>query len=301
MEIQQTINIIVQPNASAQNPYAWDEPEADGVFRPENHIGQPTVKKVIEYLYLVNGIAGGLLSFALLFIVLTQSNGPLQHYKRMLLLCCSSDIGFWICDNIVEVRAKLTEGVFMITFEGPAKYASYDVQLHAMCWYVCQLTFMHTILPSQYFYRYYSVSRMRPLNTKQTLGLYFISLSATIPMYYYSYQAFRYSALIKPGVNYAKYFYDEQPIPSLLVGDLDDLRMKLYFLGATLAVGGSYALILFIAVITLKNLNFNSNKFTTKTKEMQHQLSMVLFFQKVLAQVRVGNDPSVGAVEPSRD
>ncbi|CAD5205959.1 unnamed protein product [Bursaphelenchus okinawaensis] len=282
MIITHTVDIEVKPRATAQNPYAWDVPEEDGVFRPENHNGQPVIKKIIEYLYFTSGVSGGILCFVLLYVVLTQSKGPLKHYSRMLLLCCSSDIGFWFCDYTVQVRSKLTEGVFILTFEGPAKYLPYDFQIHAMCWYVCHLTLMHTIIPAQYFYRYYSVSRSMPMSKKQTMGLYIVSMVATIPMYYICYQAYRYSGSVKPGVNYAKYFYDEQPIPPLIVGDVDDIQMKLYFIASIIVVGGCYVLTLFLALITLKKLDINNSKYTTKTKEMQHQLTLVLLFQTIL-------------------
>ncbi|CAD5208680.1 unnamed protein product [Bursaphelenchus xylophilus] len=282
MIVQRSVEVEVHPEPWAGNPYAWDFPESDGKFRPENHIGIPLVKALVDTLYTTSGICGGIFSFTLLYLVLKHSTGPLKNYSRMLLLCCSSDIGFWFCDSIVQVRSKLTDGVFMFTLEGPIKHFSYELQVHAMCWYVCHLTLMHTIIPAQYYYRYYTVSNPHHMNKTQTFGLYLIALVGAFPMYWITYKAYRYSGLARPGFNYALLWYDEQPLPALIIGDVNDFIMKLYFIASIVIVGGCYVLTLVLALITLKKLDTNNKKYSQRTRDMQAQLTKALMFQTIL-------------------
>ncbi|CAD5206016.1 unnamed protein product [Bursaphelenchus okinawaensis] len=93
----------IHPEAWSNNPYAWDIPDPDGIFRPQNHNGIPLVRAIVKCLYASCGVFGGMFSLMLLSLVWFQSTGNMKSYARMLMLCCASDIGFWFCDTIVQV------------------------------------------------------------------------------------------------------------------------------------------------------------------------------------------------------
>lgn len=162
---------------------------------------------------------------------------------------------------------------------GPIKYLNYELQVHAMAWYVCNLTLIHTILPAEYYFRYFALSNQQFLTKLQTFGLYIIAMMISFPMYISSYMAYRYSGLSQPDFNYGLLWYDTDTVPQLIIGDIRNFWMKCYFLMAILFVGGSYVAAICIGVATFKKLKTPSIHLVPKTKQLHRQLTTVLLVQ----------------------
>ncbi|CAD5210420.1 unnamed protein product [Bursaphelenchus okinawaensis] len=274
------MNLHFQP--TDDNPYAWDF--------ADNITGMPTkpydelesISLLLRISYIAETSLGGTLSFTMLYLVLCKSNSQLKPYSRMLLLCTLTDITYWATDNFIQVKSKLSDGVFMVKMEGPARYLSYNGQVVSMSVYVIFLSFIHTILPAQYYYRYYLVTRSKTLSICQTLVLYTISFMFAFPMGLIAYPAYSISAQERPGFNYGTLWFREVPVPPILYADIRSIYHKSYFIYAIMMVGGGYVFALGFAYKTMVYLRTHKNVFTSRTKAMHDQLSRALLFQVII-------------------
>ncbi|CAD5210923.1 unnamed protein product [Bursaphelenchus xylophilus] len=280
------------------NPYAWDTPLNSSFPSEIEYNSVETLESIINVLYKCSSCVGGILTFILLYLVLFRSRGELKPYSKILLLCGMSDFGYWLTDSTVQFACKINDGVLLVKMNGPAKYLSYNGQAFALTLYVMHLTLVATILPSQYFSRYYAITRGRTLTGWQTFGLYCLSMSVSIPMALTAYPGYRYSGDGRPGFNYATLWYDMRPVPTLLVGDTRDFYMQTYFMLAFFSLSGSYVLATYFGVLTIRKLKQNAHMYTEKTQKMQEQLNRTLIAQSILP-LCVSVGPAIGIVVPS--
>ncbi|CAD5214813.1 unnamed protein product [Bursaphelenchus xylophilus] len=265
-----------------ENPYAWDylDNETGIPDRPYDELG--ILSPVLRASYHLAFFTGGALSLSMLYLVLYRTSGHLKNYGRMLMLCSITDLSYWLMDNMLQLKARLQDGVFMAKFEGPAMYFSYNNQAVAMACYVATLAWIHSILPAQYYFRYYAVTRSQPLSGLQTASIYILSLLLALPLGFIAYPGYSRSATSRPGFNYGTLWYREVPLPKVLYADIRDIYQQLYFFYANLFVTASYLLSLYFAYKTVLFLKQNSSMYSERTKSMQNQLARALFFQTLL-------------------
>ncbi|CAD5214811.1 unnamed protein product [Bursaphelenchus xylophilus] len=265
-----------------ENPYCWDFADNKTGLPTEPYDELGRISRFLRISYCFESTVGGALSFTMLYLVLYRSTGQLKAYSKMLLLCTLTDLSYWATDNFIQVKSKLTDGVFLVKVEGPASYLSYNGQVVAMSVYVVCLSLIHSILPAQYYFRYCTVLKGRPLSSKQTLFAYAISLGMAIPMGFIAYPAYGISGLERPGFNYGTLYYREVPMPQVLIADIRSVYHKCYFLYASLLVPGGYVVAMIYAYKTVLHLKANSHLYSEKTRAMQAQLSRALLFQSVI-------------------
>uniref|UniRef100_A0A1I7S7Z9 G_PROTEIN_RECEP_F1_2 domain-containing protein n=1 Tax=Bursaphelenchus xylophilus TaxID=6326 RepID=A0A1I7S7Z9_BURXY len=276
------------------NPYAWDTPLNSSFPSEIEYNSVETLESIINVLYKCSSCVGGILTFILLYLVLFRSRGELKPYSKILLLCGMSDFGYWLTDSTVQFACKINDGVLLVKMNGPAKYLSYNGQAFALTLYVMHLTLVATILPSQYFSRYYAITRGRTLTGWQTFGLYCLSMSVSIPMALTAYPGYRYSGDGRPGFNYATLWYDMRPVPTLLVGDTRDFYMQTYFMLAFFSLSGSYVLATYFGVLTIRKLKQNAHMYTEKTQKMQEQLNRTLIAQTIICRENIVDSSRLG-------
>ncbi|CAD5210417.1 unnamed protein product [Bursaphelenchus okinawaensis] len=264
------------------NPYAWDYTDPNGTIptQPYDELGK--MSELLRISYHLSGACGFIFSSTMLYLVLFKTTGALKPYGRMLLFCSITDITYWAMDNLVQVKAKLTDGVFMARLEGPASYFEYDNQAKAMALFVCALALIHTILPAQYYFRYYAVTKSQQLSGIRTVIVYFLALSFAILMGWCAYVGYSISATVRPEYNYGVLWYREVPLPKVLYADIRNIYHKLYFFYSGALVTSCYVLLLLYAYKTLNHLKINSKMYSERTKSMQRQLSRALLIQSVL-------------------
>ncbi|CAD5213247.1 unnamed protein product [Bursaphelenchus xylophilus] len=274
------MQLYFQP--TPENPYAWDYSDNETGIPTEPYDELGAISLYLRFSYHLACLMGGLLSFSMLYLVLFKTTGHLKSYSRMLLLCSATDIMYWFMDNMIQMKAKLEDGVFMVKLEGPASRLPYAYHSVTMALYVVTLAWIHSILPAQYFFRYYAVTRSRPMTGFQTAALYMVSLAFAIPMGSIAYPCYAYSPTIRPHFNYGTLWYREVPLPKVLYADIRYIYQKLYFLYSNVFVTSTYVLSLYYAYGTIQFLKHNSDMYSERTKAMQKQLSRALFFQSCL-------------------
>ncbi|CAD5210418.1 unnamed protein product [Bursaphelenchus okinawaensis] len=268
--------------AYSENPFAWDfaDNETGMPTQPYDELG--LYSTLLRFSYHVACVCGFTLSSTMLYLVLFRTSGPLKQYGRMLMLCSITDISYWAMDNFVQIKGKLVDGVYMAKFEGPAQYLRYDHQTIAMACFVCTMAWIHTVLPAQYYFRFYAVTRSQTLSGLHTFFVYCLSFGFAVLMGLCAYMGYAYSAYVRPGYNYGTLWYREVPLPKVLYADIRNMYQKVYFFYANVLVSGCYVMSLYYAYKTVQHLNKNSSMYSERTKSMQRQLSRALFFQSLL-------------------
>ncbi|CAD5208380.1 unnamed protein product [Bursaphelenchus xylophilus] len=274
---------VIHPNASDYNPFAWDLPNnGTGLFTDGHYDSISLFTAFHKVSHFVTTIIGGMCSITLFYLVLFHCKGVLGQYGRMLLLCCVCDLTYWLVESLVNVKTKVNDGCLIARLEGVTKFTSYNSQAFFTSLYAMQLTMMVTILPSQYFYRYWSVCNSEPLSAWQTFGLYCISLFFAIILAVLAYPSYRFSGLARPDFNYGTLWYKEQPLPPLMIADFSSVYAQRYLIYCVSAFIVSYGICLILAIKTVRLMAENEQMYSSKTKRMQKQLTITLTLQTLM-------------------
>ncbi|CAD5219071.1 unnamed protein product [Bursaphelenchus xylophilus] len=269
-----------------ENPNAWDlRPHERHELKPYEEFYLQTIRRVTSQATVFSGMV----SFLFFYLVIFRTTGDLRRYKPIFLICSITDITFYMVNTFVQIKAKLKDGVFMVRLEGIAQDYSRNVQLFSVAGFVFALFLAITVLPSQYYYRYYILKYGQALPKVKTVALFSISYMVAIPFGVLAFFAYGYSAC-RAGFNYGQLWFPEVPLPVVFYADTRSPIMMMYF-----GVGGSiitaaYLVLLYIGYKTL--IHFKSGVYSNRAKSMQKQLTMFLITQSVIP-IFVSSGPNV--------
>uniref|UniRef100_A0A1I7SJ94 G_PROTEIN_RECEP_F1_2 domain-containing protein n=1 Tax=Bursaphelenchus xylophilus TaxID=6326 RepID=A0A1I7SJ94_BURXY len=211
---------VIHNAPSLENPFAWDmvDDNFTAFYEPYDELQNLTAFLLTNYC--ITSFGGGIVSFLMLYLVLFKTSGALKKYRKMLFICCITDLTYWVVDNFMWMKVKEKDGVFIVKMEGLAGHLSFAYRAFTMAFYVWSTCFLNAMLPVQFYFRYYSLTRQIFLTASQTLGLCAIALVVTIPTLFFTFISFNRSPDEQPGFNYGQLWYQEFPLPELLFGDV---------------------------------------------------------------------------------
>ncbi|CAD5219073.1 unnamed protein product [Bursaphelenchus xylophilus] len=273
---------------TGENPYAWDlQPWERTELKPYERFYMEYVRKLTQQLT----IFGGLISFLFFYLIVFRTAGELRKYRPIFLICSLTDLFFYGINTFVEIKSKMKDGVFMLRLEGPAQRYSREVQLYAVSVFVATLGMAITVLPAQFYYRYYTLTRGKPLPIWKTMFIFSISYMVGVPMAILAYYSYGFGAPRK-GLNYGQLWYPDTPLPLVFYADTRDPVMMLYFGWGGTVITVAYMVLLYIAYRTLKHFNMQAQAYSRKAKSMQKQLTWFLIIQSVIP-IFVSSGPNV--------
>ncbi|CAD5231179.1 unnamed protein product [Bursaphelenchus okinawaensis] len=120
------------------------------------------------------------------------------------------------------------------------------------------------------------------MTIKQTLCLYGFTIAITFPVFFFARESYSNSGRSRPGYNYAKLWYDQVPVPNLLIGDEHYLYQQINCNYTGSIMLSSYFIFAILAVKTVRVLKLNGNNLAEKTKALQRQLTYYLLLQAFL-------------------
>ncbi|CAD5233678.1 unnamed protein product [Bursaphelenchus xylophilus] len=174
---------------------------------------------------------------------------------------------------------KVKDGVTMVEMQGLAAHLSYENRAKVMGIFVLSTCLINVVLPVQVYFRFYTLKTFQFLTTRMSLLLFIIAILSCCPAGLSCWQTYQWSASERAGFNFATLWYDEVPVPNLLVGDIRSIHHKLYFLLGASAVVTGYCLVLYYAYQTHRILKAKAAGLSEKTKRLQMQLSRFLTTQ----------------------
>ncbi|CAD5231175.1 unnamed protein product [Bursaphelenchus okinawaensis] len=258
-----------------KNPYVWDFP-INGEYPTEP--------------YDELGVTGGVVTTTLLLCISYCTTGVLKPYKKMLYMCAITDFTFWLVDTFTEVKGKQYENIILAKMEGPVKYFSRWVHVTGVAAYVTTACLSMTVLPAQAFFRYYYMTRSRPLSTAKTVALFILALICALMPGSASWFSYDRSPEVNPGFNYGKLWYREVPLPILMIGDTNSFYQKVYFGSTAVLFTIAYFLLIMFSYYTSESMKVQHHTYTAKTKRVQKQMNAFLLCQMKIngAILRVG-------------
>uniref|UniRef100_A0A1I7RJQ0 G_PROTEIN_RECEP_F1_2 domain-containing protein n=1 Tax=Bursaphelenchus xylophilus TaxID=6326 RepID=A0A1I7RJQ0_BURXY len=264
------------------NPYAWDiiQDTDQSFVEPYDELASFT--KFLKINYVLTTFVGGILSFTLLYLIIFQTNGALKNYRKMLLICSVTDISYWAIDNLLGLKLKEKDGVYMVKFEGPAKDFDRPTRLVLIAAYVCSICFVNSVLPAQVYFRYYALTRSQFLSTGRTLGVFLLSFLAALPTFFLAYNGYGFTARVRPGFNYGELWYKEVPLPPVFYADVRSVYQKIYFFYGGLLISASYTAASVMGYLTVKKINLLYSSYSERTRRLQTQLSQYLIVQSII-------------------
>uniref|UniRef100_A0A1I7SHJ6 7TM_GPCR_Srx domain-containing protein n=2 Tax=Bursaphelenchus xylophilus TaxID=6326 RepID=A0A1I7SHJ6_BURXY len=163
--------------------------------------------------------------------------------------------------------------------EGPLRFAPWHYQILGMFVFCTVLALAITILPAQFFYRYYTMTTGGGMSKLNSFLLFSTSYCISIPLGIMAYFAYGYSATVRPGFNYGTLWYPEVPLPTVIYADTRHQYLILYFGIGGVVVTVCYQLVVLIGYKTVVAFNEQTRKFTTRAQSTQNQLTYFLIIQ----------------------
>uniref|UniRef100_A0A1I7RJQ8 G_PROTEIN_RECEP_F1_2 domain-containing protein n=1 Tax=Bursaphelenchus xylophilus TaxID=6326 RepID=A0A1I7RJQ8_BURXY len=233
-----------------QNPFAWDILDDDGCVKPEPYDELEWLSPYLKVNYGISTVCGGIFSLYLLYLVVFHTIESLVPYKKIILCCAVSDVTYWIIENFCQFKARQIDGVFLMRLDGPAGYFSRDFQVTITAVYVTAICLVNTLLPAQTYFRYYALTSNSPA--------------------------------VRPELNYGSLWFNQYPLPILVIGDIRGFWHCSFFIYSVLCAFICYSLTLFIGFKGQKNLRIVQNTSSRRTKHLQVQLSRYLLLQTTI-------------------
>ncbi|CAD5233689.1 unnamed protein product [Bursaphelenchus xylophilus] len=208
-----------------QNPFAWDTLDGNGCVKTEPYDELEWLSPYLRINYGISTICGGIFSFYLLYLVVFHTAERLLPYQKIILCCGITDVMYWVTENFCQFKAKQSDGVFLLRLDGPAAYFSREVQVAMTAIYVTSMCFVNTLLPAQTYFRFYALTRSEILAPWKTIGLVACSVVSTLPILVSGYLSYSNSAAVRPGYNYGELWFDQYPLPILIIGDITTIQL----------------------------------------------------------------------------
>ncbi|CAD5231173.1 unnamed protein product [Bursaphelenchus okinawaensis] len=191
----------------------------------------------------------------------------MKPYKKMLYMCSITDFLFWFVDMLVEIKLKQRNEVLLVKLEGPASFLSRSFHIYGVAAHVTGVNLSMTVLPAQAFFRYYSLKHSEPLSTLKTICLFSISFTSALIPGTFAWFTFDRSADVNPGFNYGTVWFQEYPLPTLLVGNMKSIYPIMYFGVTVVNFVISYFLLVLFSYFTMKKMQEHYHKYTNQTKK----------------------------------
>ncbi|CAD5233752.1 unnamed protein product [Bursaphelenchus xylophilus] len=273
----------VEPHTAPyeNNPFAWDVADENGDLPAEPYNELRFLSKLLFVNYTITSVGGGIASFLLLYLVLFKTLGTLKQYQNMLLICCATDLWYWSVDNFMYMKLGEKDGVLIVQMDGLAGFLNHRYRILTISTYMWTICMVNAMLPVQLYFRYYSLSRNAFLSTRQTLGLSFLSLLATLPEFIVAVISFSTSPMERPGFNYGTLWFKEYPLPPLVFGDVRSNYHKALFLYGGLVISVSHLLSTVIGYKTWCQIRQMHDSYSERTRRLQKQLTNFMIVQVV--------------------
>ncbi|CAD5233686.1 unnamed protein product [Bursaphelenchus xylophilus] len=259
-----TPSSIFHAARTADNPFAWDVPDANGMFPPSPYDELAVLNWYTSIHYAVTISVGAILVPSMIYMVLFHTTGALLPYKKLLLVCSTSDFFFWLLDSCGQLKVRTIDGVLVGTVAGPAKLLPRWGQFIAASLGVTLVCFTNATLPAQSFYRYYALTRGKTCDKlKTTLILAFPFVVNIAPFALLSISFFE-SPKVQPGFNYGTVWFKEYPIPLLLILDSRSSWDRAFIATASLLISLGYLGTVYFSYRTWRQLCVYADKYSPK-------------------------------------
>ncbi|KAI6224165.1 hypothetical protein M3Y95_00854200 [Aphelenchoides besseyi] len=225
-----------------------------------------------------------MLNTIVIYLASTETTKDLKEYKNLLILNGIVDytctlIGIWNHENM-----EITQGVWVHMFGWPANMFPKSWHYLFVGAYSMKLAFGILALPIQFAYRWFLLCKKKKLTVPQLIGLFFFTFIASCHWWFmfgfsfyvsdYKYTDHKF-LMSNPFI-----FNDENPHPTLVIGELNSLPM--YELIISTALVGNVLICFMIAYFTydtIRKLEEMKVHMAPRTRKLQSQMNRTLFAQ----------------------
>ncbi|KAI6241078.1 hypothetical protein M3Y99_00379600 [Aphelenchoides fujianensis] len=259
------------------------DPENPFVRNPfffANVTSQSFADTPFAFAHRLNNIAlaavGIPLAALLFFLILRKAPTHLKPYSRILLVCTMADLLVVATDIFCQARVRITSGMLLVSFRGPASLLSYEHQRWAMSFQSMVAIIGVAILPAEYFIRLQIIQSHTP-DLHQTVGYFCFPLIFVVFVGITGY--FGYFPLDER--DYGRHWYQEQPIPTLVVGHTQNPVYIVHVLSCGIVMCASDAVAMYLGRKSVSQLAKKSSEWSQRTRLLHKQLAWQLLLQSI--------------------
>ncbi|KAI6219388.1 hypothetical protein M3Y95_01105900 [Aphelenchoides besseyi] len=264
------------------------------MYNPENphvadefyfiHAKQAFDEKIFSVIHRGNVVVatfiGVLSTTLLLYLIIATTPKQFREFSKLLIVCCFVDYYYLFSLYLFNARTKVEDSVTLLSFRGPIKSFSHQIQCHAYILRSTSPIAAVVTLPVLFYARLYSIKyKVSPSNMQiiSYIGLAIAAVSVTAILTPFVYcQPYN-------GINYGALWYPEPRIPHLLVSDPErNIFALITAFYSRIVMYSSYLLSIYFAYATVKELQRNRADFSPKTVALHSQFTFMLFFQLLL-------------------
>ncbi|KAI6196019.1 hypothetical protein M3Y94_01059000 [Aphelenchoides besseyi] len=218
-----------------------------------------------------------------LHLSLTERNKDLKEYRNLLLMniitdYCATMIGIFNQENV-----EMTDGLWVHILGSPANMLPKNIHWLLVGAYSFKLSITVDVTPIQFYYRWRLIAKKRKPSVQELVALFGVAFFNSIVFMCLFGYCFLISDYKYPDHSFLMsnpyIFNDENPNPTLVVGDLKSIPMLILIsmtaIGNTLIVG----MIFYFTYDTYQTMQKLRSQMHHRTAKLHSQMNRMLFMQ----------------------
>ncbi|CAD5221009.1 unnamed protein product [Bursaphelenchus okinawaensis] len=189
---------------------------------------------------------------------------------------------FWLANVATDLSAKQDDGVFIMVVNGLGKHFGRLTQISLVAWYAGSLCLVMTLLPAQAYFRYYYLKNKRLISRTKGICVILTAIIVTIPWAASFRVAFDVSANVWPEHNYAENWFKQSPLPTFVIGNIESIYTKLYFISGMFSINLPFAMFIYLCKLTVNIIHKDQHHYSDRTKRLHQQINTFLICQATI-------------------
>ncbi|KAI6174484.1 hypothetical protein M3Y97_00996100 [Aphelenchoides bicaudatus] len=217
----------------------------------------------------------------LLYLIVNKTTKHFRQFSHVLLFCSCSDMIYLLCVFYCQERTWIIDTTHIRNMIiDPAMHLTHFGQCIIFTIRTSIMILTYIILPVQFHYRYWIIKHNR--YSVRSLIIFYIAMAVCLGLVsgYISFQAYCTSDNNSIAVDFSKYWCVEIPMPQVTTAQTNTrvIVQRTFF---SLALIISYAVVLWFAYFTYKELQLKAESMSSITLKLQNQFSRALFMQSI--------------------
>ncbi|KAI6184882.1 hypothetical protein M3Y97_00644500 [Aphelenchoides bicaudatus] len=284
------------------NPFVWNEHH---YF--ENVTNLPYYKTngyiVHASFNMAAFLIGTFLTCLMAYCIVTKTPVNFRPYSKILWLSIATDTMALVINLLFQTRLKVVQGTILLHISGPIGFLPFS--------WLSSLAFIQDfpcligspILVFQFYFRYITLktpnvnnsskqthlkhaktennSRKESPSMCRTFAYFCLASSPLIPVCICSYLSYTPHFESIPQVDYAQYWFKENPVPTLIVGSISSWATRFHIGGIGVITFICYTATIIFARLSVKELIDQSTRMNQRSKHLQRQFSQILIAQSL--------------------
>ncbi|KAI6226670.1 hypothetical protein M3Y95_00645000 [Aphelenchoides besseyi] len=240
---------------------------------------QTTLSTILRVNNLSAATVGGISIVLLVYLVWKTTQHHHRFYGRLLLVTAIADTYFLLCYAYCQARYRINSGVYLYSFTGPSVSVGYSGQCVSVVLQVTAPLATCINLALLFFFRFFIVKFKKSPSTCLVIALYILLLILVATIGLNIWLAFCSG---DNGIDYARFWYEEVPIPLVLVADTNKNIYAFVLIPFIRGIMFSCSAIqILFAILTFRELRRQSLSRSKKLQEMSRQFGWTLFVQSL--------------------